>query len=476
MSPRPSNAEVAKERGVSECLVWAARQLGIGKEVQEALIDGHGVERDGQQVLPGGRPADRLMSDVLEVLGEPTTGGPPFMLDEEKARRLAEAVGWKPSRPQPARPQNGAVPRTRQVEREVARLPRKHLAAVPDKEQAPRIIWQPLAEVQMRSIVFLDPPLLQADAFHLLAGRKGVGKGTVLVEIAARVTRGELGEKRRVVWIGSEDSAAIDIKPRVVAADGDPERILIVKHGWVQLPGDIGEIETAIADFGEVGMLVIDPVGNHITGRQSNAETDIRDAISELNKVADDHRCMVFGVRHLTEKECSAGVLDAILGSSAWVHVPRSVLAVVRDDDDPQISHLQCVAGNRLPPGTPGRMFRIEGVLLPGLENEVTRAVWIGDSTKDVETLLAASSKSPSKSDEAAELLLDILENEGEQESDALDARVASEIGIATKTVRNVRTTKLGPNGLGLVKSRPERDELSAITHWLVYRTAAPRP
>ena len=74
----------------------------------------------------------------------------------------------------------------------------------------------------MRSIVFLDKPLLQADAFTLVVGRKGVGKGTWLIETASRITRGELGEKRNVVWIGSEDSAAIDIKPRVIAAEATP--------------------------------------------------------------------------------------------------------------------------------------------------------------------------------------------------------------------------------------------------------------
>jgi hypothetical protein len=73
------------------------------------------------------------------------------------------------------------------------------------------IVWERLSQTEMRSIRFLDRPLLQASAFHLVAGRKGQGKGTVLSDIAARVNRGELGEKRNVVWIGSEDSAAIDI-------------------------------------------------------------------------------------------------------------------------------------------------------------------------------------------------------------------------------------------------------------------------
>src|SRR5205085_5125304 len=134
--------------------------------------------------------------------------------------------------------------------------------------------------IKMRSIVFVDKPLLQADAFHLLAGRKGMGKGTLLAEITARVNRGELGDKRNVVWIGSEDSASIDIGPRIVAAGGDRARVLVVERGWIQLPRDIDEINRAIGEFGEVGMLVVDPLSNHVTGKNSNSDTDVRDAIA----------------------------------------------------------------------------------------------------------------------------------------------------------------------------------------------------
>ena len=329
----------------------------------------------------------------------------------------------------------------------------------------------------MRSIVFLDKPLLQADAFHLVTGRKGQGKGTLHAAIAARINRGELGGKRNVVWIGSEDSAAIDIKPRIVAAGGDPARVLIPKDGpWIQLPRDYALIRKAMSEFGDVGMLVVDPVGNHISGKNSDADTDIRDAISPLNQIADDYECMVFGVRHLSEKDCSKGVLAAILGASAWVHVPRAVLAVARDNEDPDISHVQCVAGNRLPAGTPGRMFRIEGVLLPGLENEVTRATWLGDSSKDVETMLGNSlAKGPSSRSEAArELILDVLDAEGPQESDAFDARIAAGVGISVKTVRNIRSEL---SGAGLIKPWPlQRNDDGTPARWSVARTLAPRP
>jgi AAA domain len=348
------------------------------------------------------------------------------------------------------------------------------LSVVPKPEPVPLLVWERLSEIEMRSIRFIDKPLLQASAFHLLAGRKGQGKGTVLSSWAARVTQGELGDGRNVVWIGSEDSNAIDVRPRIVAADGIDSRVLVVKEGWVQLPRDIEEIRRAMADFGEVGMLVIDPVGNHLGGKSSNADTDIRDAIAPLNALADEFECMVFGVRHLTEKEAGRGVLAAILGASAWVHVPRAVLAVARDDEDAQISHVQCVAGNRLPPNTPGRIFRIEAVTVAGLQNDVTRARWIGDSSKDVETILAATGngQKPTKSGAARELILDILENEGEQESDALDARVARETGLAAKTVQNTRS-ELARDGL--VKPHPEKDEHGAVLRWIVARTQASR-
>jgi VirE N-terminal domain. len=56
-----------------------------------------------------------------------------------------------------------------------------------------------LSTVAMMPIVFIDKPLFQANAFHLLVGKKNAGKGTFLSSVAARFTRGELGEKRNVL-------------------------------------------------------------------------------------------------------------------------------------------------------------------------------------------------------------------------------------------------------------------------------------
>ena len=325
----------------------------------------------------------------------------------------------------------------------------------------------------MRSIVFLDRPLWQASAFHLVVGRKGVGKGTMLADLASRLTRGELGAKRNVVWVGSEDSAAIDIRPRLEAADGDPERVIVLTD-WLQLPRDIGLMRATLLDVSDVGLVIVDPVANHITGKDSNSDTDIRDAIAPLNDLADELETILVGVRHLTEKECKGGALAAILGSSAWVQIPRVVIGIARDNEDARVSHVQCLSGNRLPPETPGRRFEITGAMLDGLENEVTRAVWMGESTKSVETLIGEERKQPSKSDAARALILDVLENAPNQrlESDELDARVADETGLAAQTIRNLRGEL---KKVGLLRPVPVKDEAGQIECWLIERTNAPR-
>jgi hypothetical protein len=77
-----------------EQLTWAAEQLGIGRDVQQALVDGQPV------------PRDRLDVDALKAIGEPSTGDD-FVLTDERALQLREA--W----PAGSGSHNGAVPGAR---------------------------------------------------------------------------------------------------------------------------------------------------------------------------------------------------------------------------------------------------------------------------------------------------------------------------------------------------------------------------
>ena len=328
-----------------------------------------------------------------------------------------------------------------------------------------------LSDVEARSIVWLDKPFLQRGAFHLLAGKKGSAKGTYLCGLAARITRGELYDgPRNVILISSEDSVAVDIKPRVVAAGGDPTRILVVTSDF-RLPRDIPALKQLAVEFGDVGLIGIDPLGNHLLSTDTDGEGTVRNAIAGLNGLADELGCIVKGVRHLS-KDVSKGALASVLGSTAWGDVPRVVIVMAADDEDDMIFHAQVVAGNRGPRGAAGRQFRLDLVDV-GLLEPVTRLRAEGESTKDVTVLLNAYDHEPtSRSAQARDLILDVLDDTGEVESDTLDARVAAATGLAASTVRNIRS-KLKDEGL--IRSRAERKDTGEVTRWHVSRTAAPR-
>lgn len=329
-----------------------------------------------------------------------------------------------------------------------------------------------LADVEMRSIEFLDRPFIQASAFHLLVGKKGNFKGTWLAHLIARVTLGELhgGKPRHVLIVASEDSASIDLKPRIVAAGGDPDYVTIVK-GDFQLPRDIDLLKLE-AQTRDIGLLIIDPIANHVGNSDTNQDAAVRDAISRLNEVADEIGCTIIGVRHLS-KDVSKGALASVLGSTAWTDTPRAVLGCAIDDEDDLLFHLQVIAGNRGPRNEAGRTYTVDLVTLPELKEPVTRATAGAASTKSMDELLGQrDAPRTSGTATARELILDILDERGHMDSDTLDAEVATEAGISAKTVRNIRTEL---SGAGLIKSIPVKDDYGKVSRWTVGRTSAPR-
>lgn len=426
---------------------------GTAAEIAKKLKTGEKITADRNQstfwravkLLEQGTPLDQLE----HVLQEWVHGNCDGNLDEINiAKQVRGAIKWVAQHNGQKNATQGTAPST--------------------------ITWEWLSEVTMKSIVFADKPFLQRAAFHLSVGRKGAGKGTLNAGWVARVTRGELGPKTQVVWIASEDSNAIDVKPRVKAAGGVDGEILVVSEGWVQLPRDLALIDEKIAELGNVGMVIVDPVSNHMAGKNSDRDTDVRDVIAPLNQLADKRDVIVIGVRNLSEKECRGSVLAAILGGSAWVQVPRVVIAAVKDSEDPALTHVQVVGGNRLPPGTAAALVRIEGVLLPGLEEEVTRAVWLGASTKDVEAMLSTTTtggQTSTASDQARDLLVEVLhKNGGQMESDQLDATVAEATGLKATTVRNLRGEL---RDKGWIRPAPEKDDTGAVVRWMVKLTNA---
>jgi hypothetical protein len=281
------------------------------------------------------------------------------------------------------------------------------------------------------------------------------------------------GEPRCVILLASEEDPEIDLGPRVEVAGGDRDLIALPPHSF-RLPRDIDWLRDYVdrveKERGRAGLIAIDPISNHTGKANTDSDSEVRDALQPLASLIAEIRIPTIAVRHLSTKDAKTSALSKIIGSTAWVGVPRAVLIAVADAEDQTVVHVHPAKGNRVARAEAGRRFRLEGRMLPVFTESVVCAVEDGVSLIDIDEQL--NEKPDTASGRARELILDILEGEGEQESDALDARVAKETGLAAKTVQNTRT-KLHKDGL--IKPRPDKDEYGEILCWKVYRTAALR-
>jgi hypothetical protein len=336
--------------------------------------------------------------------------------------------------------------------------------------------------MEEKPIRWAEYPFLQGSAFHLLAGIKNAGKGTWLAHLAARVTTGQLPVGRRVIWIAlGEDSYAIDVRPRIRVAGGDVNLVTVpTVESDIVLPMHLDALRHEMGNPGDVGLVVIDPLGGALeSGRSSNSDTDVRPMLRALNALADEYGSMVFGVRHISIKADARknGALSGILGSSDWINVPRMVLALLHDDIEPSDRHLFVLTGNRGPEYMPGMMLRIEAIIPTGHEYPIGRMVPLGPSYKDPDELLSTKrQRRDSRSADAEKLILDMLSERGPMESSILDALIVEQTGLAAQTVRNIRANSLGGKGQGLIRMSPEQDPGNAqINRWWVTLTDAGR-
>ncbi len=258
--------------------------------------------------------------------------------------------------------------------------------------------------IQMKAVRFLWKPFLQRSAFHLLVGMKGAGKGTVLTHLAAQMTQGMLDDRARaVLWISTEDSFEIDVKPRFVVQGGNEGMLLAVRQS-VKLPDDMPALR-AVCEEWDVGLIVIDPIIGSVGGIDANAEAPIITAIGGLNQLSDDLDIAVVGVRHIG-KNVDRGALSAVLGSVAWVNTPRAVLGIAQDDE--RNVTMEVLASNRVRAGD-SYEFRLEEAELPDLEGVVTKVTPKGWSSRSMEDVIAGSRNKVSKVPEVKEWLKEKL-------------------------------------------------------------------
>lgn len=206
-----------------------------------------------------------------------------------------------------------------------------------------RIALTPATDVKVERPVFMHSPLVPAKVLTLIAGRAGVSKSTLSIDIAAKATHGKLqgdwqGRPATVAFAAIEDDAGIQ-KARLQAAGADMTRVLFLtvddtRNGstvstGLQLPEDAATLRDTLREH-DVQLLVIDPITSCIDGNTDKRD-DVRRSLDPLAAIAQELGIAIIGILHFNKGGGYAS--DKVSGSHAFRDTVRSLILVAKDDE-----------------------------------------------------------------------------------------------------------------------------------------------
>ena len=337
-----------------------------------------------------------------------------------------------------------------------------------------RLIRQRLSRVSMDGQDWLWEGRIPLGGVMLLTGEPEAGKTTILVDIIARSTMGAdwpdgSGKAPEGYWlyVTTENDTERTIKPRLVAAGGDPGQVEVIKgtevktktisQRGVDLAQDIAELEKVIREpctDGECIGVVFDPLNEYLGEKvDSWKDADVRRVLGPLAALAEKHQIAVIGVLHPRKGEAST-VLNKIAGAKAFTAFARCASLCIRDNEPPDGDTVPVSVfipiKNNLGRKPKGLKYIFEDVKpRPTKGDDPVRAArvgmmpkvqWLGETDKTAEELSAPQSDrqdGAEKTINAAVLILQQLMG-GPKPADHMD-RIRQDAAIGDSSWRRAR-------------------------------------
>ena len=302
----------------------------------------------------------------------------------------------------------------------------------PPQEETVEIIR--MSEVDTQTVEWLWKPYIPFGKVTIIQGNPGEGKTTLALCLCAACTNRKPfplmpeHEPFNVIYQTAEDGLGDTVKPRLMEAEADLDRVLVIDESKQELSLSDERIEKAIRQNG-ARLIILDPIQAYVGEKTDmNKANEIRPIFRRLAEVAERTACAVILIGHLNK---AAGGQSAYrgLGSIDFRAAARSVLLIGRVKREPNIRVIGHDKSSLAPEGKPMAFC---------LDPE-TGFEWVGeyDITAD-ELLSGAGGNTATKTEQAETLILDLLADENEMTSEEV-MKAAAEVGISERTLKTAR-------------------------------------
>ena len=315
--------------------------------------------------------------------------------------------------------------------------------------------------VEMEQVEWLLYPFIPYGKVTIIQGDPGEGKTTMVLQIIAKLTRGEpilpvtdatkIKGKRsdeadsenndsdaegniqeqpsispvNVIYQTAEDGLGDTIKPRLLAAGADCSKVLVIDDSDQPLTMSDIRLEEAIVQT-KAKMVVLDPIQGFLGAEvDMHRANEIRPLMKRVAVLAEKYHCAVILIGHMNKNSNGKSSYRG-LGSIDFQAAARSVLIVGRVKDEPEV-RVVCHTKSSLAPEGTSIAFRLDKN--NGFE-------WIGEYDISADELLNGDGRGQ-KSRKAKEFLLEILVNGGMTQKKI--AEEAEARGIKSKTLWNAK-------------------------------------
>jgi hypothetical protein len=318
-------------------------------------------------------------------------------------------------------------------------------------------VLTPYTSVEPKPVVWLWDRFIPAGMLTALDGDPGLGKSTMMLDLAARLSRGDTmpdgsptsGPAGSII-LSAEDDPARVIRPRLDAAGADVTRIAMVQFqdpdGAVReliiQPKDLECLGSAILEY-DARLVIVDPFVAYLPSEvNANRDQHVRKSLAHLRGLAEKTGAAIVFVRHLRKASADVAMYRGG-GSIGIIGASRAGLLVALDPEN-EDRRILAVTKQNLGPKAQSLAFRI--VADPG--GRQPRVEWQGESSHSAEALLTIPADEHGARGEAAEFLRDVL-RDGPLPAREIQ-REASQAGISHRTLwrakkeLGVRARKLG--------------------------------